>query len=92
LLTVRSGCEVCGLDLSAQDAGDGPAVFVIFILGLAVVALAAIVERAFAPPIWVHLILWTPLILVGAVAMLRPFKAGLIALQYRHHLLGRPPA
>jgi uncharacterized protein (DUF983 family) len=91
-LTVRVGCEVCGLDLSAQDAGDGPAVFVIFILGLVVVALAAIVEREFAPPIWVHLVLWTPLILIGAVAMLRPFKAGLIALQYRHRLLGRPPA
>jgi uncharacterized protein (DUF983 family) len=91
-LTVRPGCEVCGLDLSDQDAGDGPAVFVIFILGLVVVALAAIVERAFAPPIWVHLILWTPLILIAAVAMLRPFKAGLIALQYRHRLLGRPPA
>jgi uncharacterized protein (DUF983 family) len=50
-LTVRSGCEICGLDLSNHDAGDGPAVFVIFILGLVVVALAAIVERAFAPPI-----------------------------------------
>jgi uncharacterized protein (DUF983 family) len=90
-LRVRTSCEVCGLDLSAQDAGDGPAVFVIFILGLVVVALAAIVEREFAPPIWVHLILWTPLILVGAVAMLRPFKAGLIALQYRYRLLGSPP-
>jgi uncharacterized protein (DUF983 family) len=91
-LTVRPVCEVCGLDLSDQDAGDGPAVFVIFILGLVVVALAAIVEREFAPPIWVHLLLWFPLIVIGAVAMLRPFKAGLIALQYRHRLLGtRPP-
>jgi uncharacterized protein (DUF983 family) len=91
LLTVLPRCEVCGLDLSGQDAGDGPAVFVIFILGLVVVGLAAIVEVAFAPPIWVHLTLWTPLILIGAVAMLRPFKAGLIALQYRHRLLGNPP-
>jgi uncharacterized protein (DUF983 family) len=90
-LRVRPRCEVCGLDLAAQDAGDGPAVFVIFILGFVVVAFAAIVERAFAPPIWVHLVLWTPLILIGAVAMLRPFKAGLIALQYRHRLLGSPP-
>jgi uncharacterized protein (DUF983 family) len=90
-LIVRARCEVCGLDLSNQDAGDGPAVFVIFILGLVVVALAAIVERVFAPPIWVHLILWTPLILIGAVTLLRPLKAGLIALQYRHGLLGRPP-
>jgi uncharacterized protein (DUF983 family) len=91
LLRVRPTCEVCGLDLSAQDAGDGPAVFVILLLGLIVVALAALVEIRFSPPIWVHLILWTPLICGGAVAMLRPFKAGLIALQYRHHLLGASP-
>src|SRR5690242_10627671 len=91
LLTVRPACEVCGLDLSAQDAGDGPAVFVIFFLGLIVVGLAALVEIRFAPPIWVHLALWTPLILGGAVVMLRPLKAGLIALQYRHRLLIAPP-
>ena len=92
LLNVRRECEVCGLDLSAQDAGDGPAVFVIFFLGLIVVGLAALVEIRFSPPIWVHLVLWTPLILGGAVAMLRPLKAGLIALQYRHHLLVAPPS
>jgi uncharacterized protein (DUF983 family) len=91
LLSVRGSCEACGLDLSAQDAGDGPAVFVILFLGLIVVGLAAIVEIQFAPPIWLHLILWTPLIIGGAIAMLRPLKAGLIALQYRHHLLGEPP-
>lgn len=91
LLNVRPACEVCGLDLSAQDAGDGPAVFVIFFLGLIVVGLAGLVEIRFSPPIWVHLVLWTPLILGGAVAMLRPLKAGLIALQYRHHLLVAPP-
>src|SRR5262249_58324244 len=93
LLSVRGACENCGLDLSAQDAGDGPAVFVIFFLGLIVVGLAAIVEIKFSPPIWLHLLFWTPLILGGAVAMLRPLKAGLIALQYKHNLFHqRPPA
>ena len=87
LLTVRPTCSVCGLDISAHDAGDGPQVFVILILGLVVVGLAAFVELKFSPPIWVHLVLWTPLILVGAVALLRPLKAGLIALEYRHGLL-----
>jgi uncharacterized protein (DUF983 family) len=91
LLNVRGACEVCGLDLSGQDAGDGPAVFVILFLGLIVVALAALVEVKFSPPIWIHLVLWTPFIIVGAIAMLRPLKAGLIALQYRHHLLVAPP-
>jgi uncharacterized protein (DUF983 family) len=92
LLTVRPACPACALDLSAQDAGDGPAVFVILLLGVIVVGLAACVELKFAPPLWLHLLLWTPLILIGAIAMLRPLKAGLIALQYRHNLLQAPPA
>jgi uncharacterized protein (DUF983 family) len=29
-------------------------------------------------------VLWGPFIVIGAVLMLRPFKATLIALQYRH--------
>lgn len=87
LLTVQPTCTVCGLDISAHDAGDGPQVFVILFLGLVVVGLAALVEIKFSPPIWVHLVLWTPFILIGAVALLRPLKAGLIALEYRHGLL-----
>jgi uncharacterized protein (DUF983 family) len=89
LLTVAATCEVCSLDLSAQDAGDGPAVFVILILGALVVALAILVEARLAPPLWVHALLWPPVIVVGAIAMLRVFKAGLIALQYRHRLLSQ---
>jgi uncharacterized protein (DUF983 family) len=91
LLTVRPACPACGLDLSGQDAGDGPAVFVIFFLGLIVVGLAFWVEFRFAPSIWVHMALWTPLIVGGAIAMLRPLKAALIALQYRHRILHKPP-
>ncbi len=91
LLTVRPACPSCGLDFSAEDAGDGPQVFVIFFLGLIIVGLAVWVELKFAPPIWVHMLVWTPLILGGAILMLRPLKAGLIALQYRHDLLHSSP-
>lgn len=91
LLTVRPACPSCGLDFSGEDAADGPAVFVIFLLGLVVVGLAALVELKFAPPIWVHMVLWTPLILIGGILLLRPLKAGMIALQYRHDLLNSPP-
>jgi uncharacterized protein (DUF983 family) len=87
LLTVAPHCAICGLDLAAQDAGDGPAVFVVLILGALVVGLALLVEVKFAPPFWVHLVLWTPVVIGGAIAMLRPLKAWLIAMQYRHHLL-----
>ncbi|HUH85652.1 MAG TPA: DUF983 domain-containing protein [Stellaceae bacterium] len=88
LLAVTPRCPYCDLDLAAQDAGDGPAVFVVLVLGAVVVTLAILVEIFFAPPLWVHLVLWTPVILGGAILMLRPLKAALIALQYRHRGLG----
>ncbi|HTT81686.1 MAG TPA: DUF983 domain-containing protein [Stellaceae bacterium] len=92
LLTVRPACPACRLDFSGQDAADGPAVFVILFLGMIVVALAAWVEVTFSPPLWVHIVLWTPLIIGGAIVMLRPLKAGLVALHYRHYRLHTPPA
>ncbi len=88
LLTVAPICKVCGLDLAAQDSGDGPAVFVILVLGALVVGLALAVELIFAPPLWLHMVLWPPVIVVGAIALLRPFKATLIAFQYRHRVAG----
>ncbi len=88
LLDVRSNCDSCALDYSAHDAGDGPAVFVILIVGALAVALAFIVENAFTPPIWVHLIYQIPFVLGASILLLRPLKATLIALQYRHHVAG----
>ncbi len=81
---MRQECPACGLDYSRVDSGDGPAVLIILILGFVVVGLALWVEVRFEPPMWVHLLLWIPLIIVGSFGMLRPFKAVLIALQYRH--------
>jgi uncharacterized protein (DUF983 family) len=90
VLTVAPSCARCGLDLRAQDAGDGPAVFVVLILGALTVGLAITVEVLFSPPLWVHAVLWAPLVIAGAILLLRPLKAGLIALQYRHRQLGGP--
>ena len=84
VLTVRERCSVCQLDLRAQDAGDGPAVFVIFGLGFVIMGLVAFVELKYEPPLWLHALLWPPLTVIGTVALLRPLKAILIALQYRH--------
>jgi uncharacterized protein (DUF983 family) len=91
VLTVTRSCAVCGLDLAAEDAGDGPAVFVVLVLGAIVVTGAVLVEIVASPPLWVHALLWPPVILGGSLLLLRPLKAGLIALQYRHHLLGDAP-
>jgi len=84
LLTIREHCEACGLDLRAQDAGDGPAVFVILILGFVIVGLAAVIEIKLEPPFWVHALLWPGLIFASAIYLLRILKAALIALQFQH--------
>jgi uncharacterized protein (DUF983 family) len=84
LLDIRDRCEICDLDLRAHDAGDGAAVGVILVLGAVVVALAFWVEFRFSPPLWVHAVLWPVVTVPLAVLMMRPAKAALVALQYRH--------
>lgn len=83
-LALRPHCEACGLDYSFADAGDGPAVLVILLAGLIVVALALVVEITHAPPFWAHAALWGPLILVVTLAPLRPLKGLFLAIQYHH--------
>ena len=83
-LKVAERCEACGLDLAKADSGDGPAVFIVLIVGGIVAFLALYVELAFSPPIWVHLILWLPLALILSLAMARPFKGVMLAMQFRH--------
>lgn len=83
-LDVRERCPACGLEMRKDDAGDGPAVFIIFVVGFAVVAAALFTEIAWSPPYWVHLVLWLPAILIGSFGLLRPAKALVVALHYRH--------
>jgi uncharacterized protein (DUF983 family) len=83
-LDIQPRCQSCGLDFSFIDSGDGPAVFVIMIVGFIVVGLALVVEFTFQPPYWVHVVLWVPLVLGLSFGLLRPLKGLMIALQYRH--------
>ncbi len=81
---MRPRCEACGLDFGFADAGDGPAVFVIMIAGFVVCGAALLVEMRYAPPLWVHALLWLPFVLIATIGPLRPLKGLLIALQFHH--------
>jgi uncharacterized protein (DUF983 family) len=83
-LSIGPRCEVCGLDYAFANSGDGPAVFVIFVVSPVVILLAVILEALLHPAPWVHLVVWLPVTVVLCLALLRPFKATMIALQYRH--------
>ncbi len=83
-LKVRPACEACGLDFSKADAGDGPAVFVIFIVGFLSVVLAIIARYVWYAPIWAAFLISAAGAGIMIALLLRPLKALLIALQYRH--------
>ena len=82
LLAIAPNCDVCGLDFSFADTGDGPAIFVMTIAGFIVVGAAWFIEVVYTPPYWVHAAVLAPLSIIVCVGLLRPAKGLLIALQY----------
>ena len=77
-------CSVCGADFSVADAGDGPAVFVILIVGALVVPFGFILQFGLHWPAWLALGLTFALTIGLSLALLPVFKATLFALQWRH--------
>lgn len=84
-LSVTPKCEACGQDLSNADSGDGPVVFILLIVGAIGCGGLLFTELTFHPPVWLELVIWLPLIAALTLGALRPFKAVLIALQFRNH-------
>ena len=84
LLKVADRCEACQLDLKAHEQGDGPATLSILFIGALVGIAASVVEVMFAPPFWLHAVLWIPLIILGSLLSLRWLKAAIIAAQYQY--------
>lgn len=83
-LKVPPRCAACGLDFSFADSADGPAVFAILIVGCIIAGAALLTEVAYSPPIWLHFVLWMPLVLILSLGIMRPLKGVLITLQYHH--------
>jgi uncharacterized protein (DUF983 family) len=79
-------CRACGLDIAAFNVGDGPAVFLILIVGTIVAVAAILVDLAYSPRWWVHLV-WLPVMIVLTLVGLRIGKAALMY-QIFHHSAG----
>jgi len=84
LLAFSPRCRACGLDYGQFNVGDGPAAFLILIVGAIVTILAVTVELSLSPPWWVHVLLWLPLTLVLTIGLLRVAKGVLLALEYKN--------
>jgi uncharacterized protein (DUF983 family) len=82
LVAFAPGCRACGLDFSAFNVGDGPAAFLILVVGAILTAAAIAVELAWQAPWWVHLI-WIPVGAAMTIGGLRLAKALLIAREFQ---------
>ncbi len=76
-------CRACKLDFAAFNVGDGPAAFLILIVGAIVAGSAIAVDLAATPPWWVHLV-WVPVALALTIGGLRLGKAALMFQEYRN--------
>ena len=76
-------CRGCGLDFASFNVGDGPAAFLILIVGAILTVLAIAVDLSLSPPWWVHLV-WLPIGLALTLGGLRLAKAWLAAQEYAH--------
>jgi len=77
-------CEACRLDFGKADSGDGPAVFLIFVLGALAVALAYLLLYVLTVPEWLSWLILVVGVIGSALLLLRPAKALMIALQYKN--------
>lgn len=83
LLDFGDRCKVCGLDFTTFNVGDGPAAILTLVLGALVVGLAITIQLAYGPPIWLQMLIWLPITVVGVVGSLRIAKAALLGSEYR---------
>ena len=86
-LSVAPVCPICAAPLGRLRADDAPPYFTILIVGHVVILGMLFLERAYAPPIWVHMAIWVPMTLVLTFALMRPVKGAVVGLMLRLGML-----
>lgn len=75
-------CEGCGANFDIEDAGDGPAVFVIMLAGFIIIPLALAFQLITSAPLWLTMLLWMPILIMFCLALLRPLRGVMFNLQW----------
>jgi uncharacterized protein (DUF983 family) len=87
-LKVVDHCEECGEELHHHRADDFPAYLVIVVVGHIIVPVILAVETAYAPPYWLHFLIWLPLTFVSSLGLLQPTKGAIVGLQWQTGMHG----
>jgi uncharacterized protein (DUF983 family) len=82
-LTVVPQCLVCGTPLGEVRADDAPPYFTIVIVGHIVIGSMLLLDQAYAPPLWLQAVIWLPMTVILALALLRPVKGATLGLMLK---------
>ena len=91
-LKVVPECETCHAPLGAIRADDAPPYFTIFLAGHLLVPGVLMIEKAYMPPMWLHMALWLPLFTIACILLLRPVKGAVIGWMMRLGITGHETA
>jgi uncharacterized protein (DUF983 family) len=87
-LKVADHCEECGEEFHHHRADDFPAYLVIIVVGHIIVPVILAIETAYAPPYWLHFLIWLPLTAVSSLGLLQPTKGAIVGLQWQAGMHG----
>lgn len=90
-LKVADSCPQCGEQLHHHRADDAPPYFTILIVAHIVVGGVLWLENGFAPPSWVHAMIWLPLTVLLSLLLLPRIKGALVGLQWALRMHGFDP-
>ena len=66
-LSFNTACESCDADFTIEDAGDGPAVFVIFLTGIFIIPMALAFYMVTGLPMIVTMVLFSLIIIIASL-------------------------
>jgi uncharacterized protein (DUF983 family) len=87
-LKIADHCPACREEFHHHRADDFPAYLVIAVVGHIIVPAILAVEVAYAPPTWLHLVIWLPLTVIISLGLLQPTKGAIVGLQWQAGMHG----
>jgi len=87
-LTLQKECKGCGAPLGLIRADDAPPYFTITVVGHIILPLLLVVEKLYAPSVWVHAAIWPALTIALTLGFLPVIKGGVVGVMWSVGLKG----
>jgi len=87
-LKTTDTCQACKLNISGHEADDAPPYFTIMIVGHIIVPLVLLIERAYAPALWFHAIVFSTAAILMTLWTLPRVKGAIIGWQWALRMHG----